>query len=59
LKSALSGIEQSSPDLIRFLRYSMLGAWMTIGAPWVFIALGLADRETSIPSAAANHSASV
>ncbi len=32
--------------LFRFLRYALLGFWAGFGAPWFFIKLGLAQRET-------------
>jgi membrane-associated phospholipid phosphatase len=36
-----------SEPLLRFLRYALLGAWGSLGAPWLFIKLGLAEREDS------------
>jgi len=35
----------SSQPLVRFLRYAVLAAWGALGAPWLFIKVGLADRE--------------
>lgn len=32
-------------NLIRFLRYAVVGAWISLGAPWLFLSLGLATRE--------------
>ncbi len=31
--------------LIRFLRYAVVGGWVALGAPWLFMKLGLASRE--------------
>jgi len=31
--------------LVRFLRYAALAAWGSLGAPWLFLKLGLAERE--------------
>lgn len=31
--------------LVRFLRYAVVGLWGGLGAPWVFVRLGLAARE--------------
>jgi membrane-associated phospholipid phosphatase len=30
----------------RAVRYGLVGLWISLGAPWVFLKLGLADRET-------------
>lgn len=36
--------------LFRFLRYGILGAWVSLGAPWAFLRLGLAElRPAAIP----------
>jgi len=32
---------------LRFLRYTLVGAWVTAGAPWVFMRLNLAKRPDS------------
>jgi membrane-associated phospholipid phosphatase len=45
LKPLLSGHEPEA--LYRFLRYSLMGLWAGLGAPWVFVKLRLADG--SIP----------
>lgn len=34
--------------LLRFLRYTLIGAWMTIFAPWVFKKLGLMTRKPQL-----------
>jgi hypothetical protein len=44
-KLLLAEIEASGPPLVRFLRYFLLGLWVAIGAPWLFVKLGLATRE--------------
>jgi len=44
-KLLLAGIEAGGPPLLRFLRYALLGAWVAAGAPWLFLKLGLAERE--------------
>ena len=41
MKVGFSGLE---PQLIfRFIRYFFLGCWGSLGAPWLFVTLGLAD----------------
>jgi hypothetical protein len=37
--------ELGSVTLLRFLRYALLGSWVVVGAPWLFLKMGLADRE--------------
>jgi membrane-associated phospholipid phosphatase len=32
------------PFLLRFVRYTLVGAWVSAGAPWMFVRLKLADR---------------
>jgi hypothetical protein len=44
-KLLLSGVEAGGPPLLRFLRYALLGAWVSAGAPWLFLKMGLAGRE--------------
>ena len=38
---------QDSPwyELGRFIRYGLVGLWVSAGAPWLFLRLGLAGRE--------------
>ena len=45
LKAIFPG--ESSPwyDFGRFTRYALLGAWISSGAPWVFLKLGLTGAE--------------
>jgi hypothetical protein len=31
--------------LFRFIRYALIGLWGSLGAPWVFVKLRLADQE--------------
>jgi len=40
----LLGAAAAAP-LARFLRYGIVGAWGSLGAPWLFLRLGLAERE--------------
>jgi membrane-associated phospholipid phosphatase len=44
-KLLLAQVEAGGPPLIRFLRYALLGAWVSLGAPWLFIKMGLAQAE--------------
>jgi membrane-associated phospholipid phosphatase len=37
--------ELSTVALLRFLRYALLGSWIAVGAPWLFLKMGLAERE--------------
>ena len=43
LKLAFSGMEPAG--LLRFTRYALVGLWGGVGAPWVFVRLGLAEEE--------------
>ena len=36
------GKGQTGYALLRFIRYTVLGLWITFGAPWVFLRIGLA-----------------
>jgi hypothetical protein len=45
-KFLLASAETSGPPLLRFLRYALLGAWVSAGAPWLFLKLNLAERES-------------
>jgi hypothetical protein len=40
-----SGIEAAAPSLFSFSHYALLGAWVSFGAPWLFLKIGLAERE--------------
>jgi membrane-associated phospholipid phosphatase len=44
-KLLLAGVEAGGPPLLRFLRYALLGSWVSAGAPWLFMKLGLAGSE--------------
>jgi membrane-associated phospholipid phosphatase len=44
-KLLLAQIEAGGPPIVRFLRYALLGAWVALGAPWLFLKLGLAQIE--------------
>jgi membrane-associated phospholipid phosphatase len=38
------GGEAFFPFVLRYIRYTLVGAWVSAGAPWVFVKLNLADR---------------
>ena len=44
LKIAFSDIQPAG--LFRFIRYGLVGLWGGVGAPWMFVRLKLAERET-------------
>jgi membrane-associated phospholipid phosphatase len=44
-KLLLANFEAGGPPLVRFMRYALLGAWVSAGAPWLFLKLGLAEGE--------------
>ena len=35
----------SPPLLLRFVRYGLVGLWGAVGAPWVFVQLGLSKTQ--------------
>jgi hypothetical protein len=39
------GGEALVPFILRYIRYSLVGAWVSAGAPWVFVKLKLADGQ--------------
>jgi hypothetical protein len=43
LRAAFDGLEPA--NILRLIRYSLVGLWGVLGAPWVFLKLGLAGRE--------------
>lgn len=45
LKAAFPGTGSANYALFRFLRYGILGAWVSLGAPWVFLRLSLAEER--------------
>lgn len=44
LRAAFDGLEPA--NILRLIRYSLVGLWGALGAPWAFLKLGLAGRET-------------
>jgi hypothetical protein len=44
-KILLTSIEPFSLALVSFVRYAIVGFWVSLGAPWLFIKLGLAKEE--------------
>jgi membrane-associated phospholipid phosphatase len=40
----------SNESLVRFIRYAMVGAWVSLGAPWLFMRTGLAKRDSAASS---------
>lgn len=50
LRALFPGEGSTNYALFRFLRYGILGAWVSLGAPWTFLRLGLAEeRPAPIP----------
>jgi hypothetical protein len=45
LKALFPGQGSAQYALFRFLRYGLVGAWVAIGAPWVFAKLRLVELE--------------
>jgi len=45
LKALFPGRGSASYALFRFLRYGILGAWVSLGAPWLFLRLNLARER--------------
>lgn len=46
--SSLTSISGNNQEqLIRFVRYALVGGWVSYGAPFMFLKLGLAKRESS------------
>ena len=44
LRSAFHTLDPE--PLFRFIRYGLLGLWISLGAPWVFCRMGLAEKKT-------------
>jgi hypothetical protein len=44
LRVAFDGLEPAL--VLRFVRYGLVGLWGSLGAPWAFVQLGLAGRES-------------
>jgi membrane-associated phospholipid phosphatase len=53
LKAVLPGQGEPLYALCRFLRYALVGAWIGLGAPWVFLKLRLAGPSPAQAPAAA------
>ncbi len=47
LRAAFAGLEPAF--VLRAVRYVVLGFWVAAGAPWLFLRLGLAEREADSP----------
>jgi hypothetical protein len=45
LSLLLPSSETTVGQVMRFIRYGLLGAWIAAGAPWLFIRLGLARAQ--------------
>jgi membrane-associated phospholipid phosphatase len=47
-----SGSNASEPDTVilvfRLIRYTLVGIWASLGAPWLFVRVGLASRESEV-----------
>jgi membrane-associated phospholipid phosphatase len=50
LKAVLPAEGEELYDILRVVRYALIGLWASLGAPWLFLKLGLADRQ-SVPAA--------
>ncbi len=33
------------PYLLRYIRYALVGAWVSLGAPWIFLRMNLAEKD--------------
>ena len=44
-KVVFDGLEPAL--VLRFIRYGLTGLWGSLGAPWVFVKLGLAPSEAT------------
>jgi len=44
-KVLLASVEPSNPPLVHFVRYALVGFWAALGAPWLFLKLGLSAAE--------------
>jgi membrane-associated phospholipid phosphatase len=38
--------EDALPYILRYIRYGLVGAWISAGAPWIFVKLNLAGKAT-------------
>jgi hypothetical protein len=48
LKAIFPGGNELLPYVLRYLRYALIGLWISAGAPWVFIKLKLAREMKSV-----------
>ena len=48
LKAILPSEPGNMALIFRLLRYTLVGAWASLGAPWFFVKVGLASRETEV-----------
>jgi membrane-associated phospholipid phosphatase len=46
LKFIFPSGESLVSNIFRYLRYALIGFWVTGGAPWVFLKLGLAEKKS-------------
>lgn len=44
-KALLVAVEPANEPLVRFVRYALVGLWASLGAPWLFLKLGLCAAE--------------
>jgi hypothetical protein len=44
-KPIFPGEQETVALVFRLIRYALVGAWASLGAPWLFVRLGLAPRE--------------
>jgi uncharacterized membrane protein YGL010W len=38
------------PYILRYIRYALVGAWVSAGAPWTFVRLKLSGSITNFPA---------
>lgn len=48
LKVILPSDPENVALVFRLIRYTLVGAWASLGAPWLFVKAGLASRETEV-----------
>jgi len=46
LKVILPDEPETTALIFRLIRYALVGAWAALGAPWLFVSVGLAPRES-------------
>lgn len=47
-KAVLPDEPETIARFYRLLRYALVGAWASLGAPWLFVKVGLAPRESEV-----------